>query len=82
VHDSTFTPLKAKVRIYQPVFQKSINDIGGEMDKEFELFLRERKFVQNVSPNTIDFYEYSFKTLKKYGNVISIKQLNKTLLMP
>ena len=52
--DSTFTALTAKERIYQPVFQKSIKKIGGQMDKEFELFLREKKFVQNVSKNTIN----------------------------
>lgn len=51
------------------------------MDKEFELFLREKKFVQSVSQNTIEFYEYSYKALKKYRNVTGVEQLNKTLLM-
>ncbi len=51
------------------------------MDKEFELFVREKKYVQNVSENTIEFYEYSYKAFKKYGNVTSIEQINKTVLI-
>lgn len=50
------------------------------MDKEFELFIRERKFVQNISKSTIEFYEYSYRTFKKHSKVTSIEELNKTAL--
>lgn len=51
------------------------------MDKEFDLFLREKRFVQNVSHHTISFYEYSIKALKKYSSIRNISDFNKTSLI-
>lgn len=36
------------------------------MDKEFELFIREKRFVQNASEHTLEFYRYSFQAFKKH----------------
>lgn len=38
------------------------------LDELFELFIRERKFLKNSSPKTIDFYRQSYHRLKKFGN--------------
>lgn len=50
------------------------------MDKEFEFFLREKRFVQNVSENTIEFYQYSYKVFKKHIGITSLAELNKIVL--
>jgi integrase/recombinase XerD len=36
---------------------------GGNMQPRFEQFIRERQYLTNVSPATIEWYEYSFKWL-------------------
>lgn len=36
------------------------------MEKTFELFIKERRYLQNVSPRTIQWYEESFAWLRKY----------------
>src|SRR5688500_14098183 len=36
------------------------------MPTSFEQFIRERKYLQNVSPRTIDWYEACFKWLGRY----------------
>lgn len=50
------------------------------MDKEFELFLREKRYVQNVSQNTVEFYKYSYKVFKKHIRVTNVAELNKIAL--
>ena len=37
------------------------------MEKEFELFLKEKRFVYNVAENTILFYQYSYQAFNKNG---------------
>lgn len=37
------------------------------MDKEFESFLKEKRFVDNVSNHTVDFYQHAFRAFKKAG---------------
>lgn len=51
------------------------------MEKEFELFLREKRFVKNVSEHTIEFYKYGFKALQKHSKVKSFAELNKIELV-
>jgi site-specific recombinase XerD len=51
------------------------------MEKEFELFLREKQYVQNVSKNTLIFYKQSFVAFKKYLEVDSIDKLSKPELI-
>ena len=51
------------------------------MEKVFQLFLREKKFVNNVSSHTIEFYEYSFNSFKKYSSVKDISDLSKSSLI-
>lgn len=51
------------------------------MDREFELFLREKRFVQNVSQHTVEFYKYCFKALKKHSSITNVSELNKTSLI-
>lgn len=51
------------------------------MDKEFELFLREKWFVQNVSNHTVEFYKRCFKALKKYSSIKGLPDFNKTNLI-
>lgn len=51
------------------------------MEKEFELFIREKRFVVNVSENTIEFYRYSFKAFKKHIEAKSVSELNKVSLI-
>lgn len=35
--------------------------------KQFEQFLKERKYLQNVSPHTIKLYEIAWTKFQKYG---------------
>lgn len=51
------------------------------MDKEFELFIREKRFVRNVSSHTVEFYERCFNALKKYSSIKELPDLNKTNLI-
>lgn len=51
------------------------------MEREFQLFLREKRFVSNVSNNTVEFYEYSYKALEKYSSIKAVSDLNKTNLI-
>ena len=50
------------------------------MEREFELFLREKKFVGNLSQHTIDFYTYSFRTLDRYSDIREVSDLSKVAL--
>lgn len=50
------------------------------MEREFELFLREKRYVQNVSEHTIEFYHYSFKALNKYSLIKSVADISKANL--
>jgi hypothetical protein len=43
----------------------------------FAEFLRERKFLKNISPNTEKFYKQSWTAFNKYGN---LEELNKGTL--
>lgn len=47
--------------------------------KEFELFIREKRFVQNVSEHTIEFYRYGFNTFVKHG--FNLSTISKAQLM-
>ncbi len=51
------------------------------MEREFELFLQEKKFVQNVSKHTTAFYQYSFNALKKYSSIRNISDISKISLI-
>ena len=51
------------------------------MDKEFELFMREKRFVKNISQHTAEFYAYSFRAFKKYSSIKSISDLSKPNLI-
>ena len=51
------------------------------MEREFELFLREKRFVQNVSHHTIEFYEYSFKAFKRHSSIRDISDISKASLI-
>ena len=51
------------------------------MEREFELFLREKRFVQNVSHHTIEFYQYSFKVWSKYSSIKDVSEINKASLI-
>ena len=37
-------------------------------DSQFERFVKERRYIQNVSPNTIKIYEWAWSYWKKYGS--------------
>lgn len=41
------------------------------METLFALFLREKKYLKNVSANTIDYLEYCFKTFQKHGGELT-----------
>ncbi len=51
------------------------------MEREFELFLREKKFVQNVSYHTIEFYQYSFKVWSRYSSIKDVSDIKKASLI-
>jgi integrase/recombinase XerD len=51
------------------------------MEKEFELFLREKRFVSNASKHTIEFYKRSFVTFKKHSSLENIDDINRTALV-
>ncbi len=51
------------------------------MEKEFELFVREKRYVQNVSENTIEFYKYAFKAFKKHLPVKELSDIASTDLI-
>lgn len=41
------------------------------METLFALFLREKKYLKNVSPNTIDYLDYCFKVFQKHGGELT-----------
>ncbi len=44
--------------------------------KEFELFIREKRYVQNVSEHTIEFYQRGFNMFAKHGfNLMTISKI-------
>ena len=47
--------------------------------KEFELFIREKRYVQNVSEHTIEFYTRGFNMFKKHG--FDLETISKVQLM-
>ena len=46
--------------------------------KEFELFIREKRYVQNVSEHTIEFYTRGFNMFRKHG--FDLKTISKVQL--
>src|SRR5690242_13399401 len=52
---------------HSPVFTRfSFNSeylVGGSMDPRFEQFIRERQFLSNVTPATVEWYRNSLKWL-------------------
>jgi hypothetical protein len=42
------------------------------MEREFELFLREKKYIENVLQYTVEFYQYSINALGNYSSIKSI----------
>lgn len=51
------------------------------MEKEFELFLREKKFVKNVSKHTVEFYQYSINAFKKYSTIKTADEITRASLI-
>lgn len=51
------------------------------MEKEFELFIREKRYIQNVSENTILFYRTSYKAFKKHSTINQVADLSKINLL-
>jgi site-specific recombinase XerD len=47
------------------------------MDALFELFLREKRYVKNVSENTVEFYQYAYKAFKANLGSVPLDQLTK-----
>jgi hypothetical protein len=47
------------------------------MEREFELFLREKKYIKNVLQYTVEFCQYSINVLGKYCSIKSIFGINK-----
>ncbi len=39
------------------------------MEREFKLFLREKKYIENVLQYTVEFYQYSFNAFRKYSSI-------------
>ncbi|MGI8468348.1 MAG: site-specific integrase [Pyrinomonadaceae bacterium] len=51
------------------------------MDKEFELFLREKRYVQNVSENTLEYYRVCFRAFKNYAEIKTVDEISKPELI-
>jgi hypothetical protein len=47
--------------------------------KEFELFIKEKRYVQNVSENTIESYQRGFNMFTKHG--FDLEKLSKVYFM-
>jgi integrase/recombinase XerD len=45
---------------------QSIGELGKAVQPRFEQFIKERRYLKNVSPRTIQWYEESFNWLKRY----------------
>ncbi|MBS1795523.1 MAG: tyrosine-type recombinase/integrase [Acidobacteria bacterium] len=45
------------------------------MEREFQLFKREKQYVQNVSVNTLEFYQRAFNQFKKHIKVSELEKL-------
>ena len=50
------------------------------LDQLFQDYLKEKKYVQNVSPATIRFYSQAFKFFRKYTGIERPDQLTKQTL--
>jgi integrase/recombinase XerD len=51
------------------------------MDALFELFLREKRYVKNVSEHTLEFYRYAYKALKGNLGPVALADLGKPHLI-
>lgn len=45
---------------------QSIEELGKSVQSSFDLFITERRYLKNVSERTVEWYEQSFRWLKKY----------------
>ena len=51
------------------------------MESEFKLFIKEKRYVQNVAENTVEYYERSFKALKKHSDIREVSDISKISLL-
>ena len=50
------------------------------LEELFQQFVRERKYLKNVTPKTVTYYQNSWDSFKKYANVVNPSELNRAVL--